>query len=95
MVNTEISEDELSRAQNYLMGGHDIGLQKNSSVSSSIAFNEIYGLSYDEIYTYESKVRAVQRDDVRKLAKKLFSQPFALSVVGPEEPKSRPKKSFL
>ena len=94
MVNTAISEEELQRAQNYLIGGHDIGLQKNSSVASSIAFNEIYGLSYEEIYDYESKVRAVNSHEVQMLAKKLFSQPFALSVVGPSEPGSRPKKSF-
>jgi zinc protease len=95
MVNSKISQEELLRAQNYLIGGHDIGLQKNSSVASSIAFNEIYGLSYAEIYDYGLKVRSVNSDDVQRLAKKMFSQPFALSVVGPSEPKSRPKKGFL
>ncbi len=95
MASTLISHEELLRAQNYLIGGHDIGLQKNSSVASSIAFNEIYGLSYQEIYNYELKIRAVNSEDVQSLAKKLFSQPHALSVVGPTEPTSRPKKSFL
>ncbi len=85
MASTTISQAELERAQNYLIGGHDIGLQKNSAISSSIAFNEIYGLTYREIYDYAKRVKAVGTEDVRKLAEKLFQQKAAMSLVGPRE----------
>ncbi len=94
MAEFKISNEELLRAQNYLVGGHDIGLQKNSAISSSIAFNEVYGNSYKEMTDFAHSVRAVDADKVQKLAQRLFSQKAALSVVGPQEPKHRPKKSF-
>ncbi|MBY0385845.1 insulinase family protein [bacterium] len=93
MAEQKISPTELQRAQNYLIGGHDIGLQKNSSLSSSIAFNEVYGISYKELFEYGGRVRAVTADHVQSLAQKLFSQKTVLSVVGPREPTGL-KKSF-
>lgn len=93
MAEQKISEIELQRAQNYLIGGHDIGLQKNSSLSSSIAFNEVYGISYNELFEYGNRIRTISSEDVQKLAQKLFSQKAVLSVVGPREPAGL-KKSF-
>jgi zinc protease len=87
LIDKKISAEELSRAQNYLIGGHDIGLQKNSAIASSIAFNEIYGNSYREIFEYASAIRSVSAEKVQALSQKLFSQKSALSVVGPREPK--------
>jgi zinc protease len=86
MVEQPISKDELRRAQSYLIGGHDIGLQKNSAISSSIAFNEVYGNSYRELFDYGDLVSLVTAEQVQKLAKRLFLQKSALSIVGPREP---------
>ncbi len=86
MIEHPISKDELQRAQSYLIGGHDIGLQKNSSISSSIAFNEVYGNSYRELFDYGELVNKVTAEQVQNLAKRLFLQKSALSIVGPREP---------
>lgn len=88
MAEFKISEDELLRAQNYLVGGHDIGLQKNSAIASSIAFNEVYGNSYRELTEFAKHVRSVDALKVQKLAQRLFSQKAALSAVGPQKPKA-------
>lgn len=93
MAEHKISPVELQRAQNYLIGGHDISLQKNSALSSSIVFNEVYGIPYHELFEYGKRIRAVTSAHVQSLAQKLFSQKSVLSVVGPQEPSGR-KKSF-
>lgn len=87
LMQQKIPNEELQRAQNYLIGGHDIGLQKNSSIASSIAFNEIYGNSYEELFNFSKHIRAVSAEKIQTLAQRLFSQNAVISVVGPREPK--------
>ena len=64
-----ISEEELSRAQNYLIGRHDIELQRNSNITSSILFDQIYGIDYRETYRFSDHIRCVTRESVRELRK--------------------------
>ena len=45
LVERLVGSAELDRAKRYLIGRHDIDLQRNSSICSSILFNEIYGIS--------------------------------------------------
>ncbi len=78
-----IGAEELVRAQRYLIGRHDIDLQRNSHITSSILFDEIYGLPFDETYHYADRIRAVQSVNVRDLARSIFTEPHVLSIVGP------------
>ncbi|MCC6138357.1 MAG: insulinase family protein [Bdellovibrionaceae bacterium] len=86
LAEQEIPEVELQRAKNYLIGGHDIGLQKNSAIASSVAFNEIYGLSADEVFRYERTLAPITTKHVRELAEKIFKQKHVISIVGSQEP---------
>jgi zinc protease len=86
LANTEVNELELSRAKNYLIGGHDIGLQRNSSLSSAIAFNEVYGISAEEVFEYADRLQDVSAKDVQMMAQKLFMQKHVISIVGSKEP---------
>jgi zinc protease len=86
LVDNKVGDEEMSRAKNYLIGGHDIGLQKNSSIASAIAFNEIYGLPAEEIFDYGKHISRVTAEDVQRVASKLFTQKSVISVVGPREP---------
>lgn len=81
-----IGEVELQRAKNYLIGGHDIGLQKNSAIASAVAFNEIYGIPADEVFKYEQALVSITPKDVRDLSEKIFRQKHVISVVGAQEP---------
>lgn len=81
-----ISKEELERAQRYLIGRHDIELQRNSNITSSILFDQIYGLDYRDTYRFANHIRKITREDIRTLAQDLFSKPAVISVVGSEKP---------
>jgi len=66
-----------------LIGRHDIGLQKNSAVATSVLFDEIYGLPYDETFHYAEKIHKVTADDILRLAQNIFTQREVVSLVGP------------
>ena len=81
-----IPEIEMDRAVRYLIGSHDLGLQKASAVSSTILFNEIYDLPAEEVFGYAEKLRAVKAEDVRKLIKDILSREPVLVAAGPSKP---------
>jgi zinc protease len=87
LMETPVGEEELQRAKNYLIGGHDIGLQKNSSIASSMAFNEVYGLPCSEVFHFSKYILPVTPQDVQRVAKKILSQKHVIVAVGPREPK--------
>jgi zinc protease len=81
-----ISDEELARAQRYLIGRHDIELQRNSNITSSILFDQIYGIDYRETYKFADYIQSVSKEDVKRVAQELFRQPSVISVVGSEQP---------
>jgi zinc protease len=87
LMEKPVAEEELQRAKNYLVGGHDIGLQKNSSIASSMAFNEIYGLPCSEIFQFSKHILPITPQDVQRVSRKIFSQKHVIVAVGPREPK--------
>jgi zinc protease len=80
------SDAELDRAKRYLIGRHDIDLQRSSAIASSLLFNEIYGIDAEETFRYAERLAAVTADEVRALAQAIFSQPSALVAVGSRQP---------
>lgn len=81
-----ISAEDLSRAQQYLIGKHDIGLQRNSAVGHAILFHELYGLGYGEVLKYADRINQVSTQDVRKVAQAILGQNAITVAVGPENP---------
>jgi zinc protease len=77
-----ISEEELTRAQNYLIGQQAISLQRKSSVSQSILMDVTYGLPANLTFEVIEKYKHITREQVRDLSKALFSGPEVLSIVG-------------
>jgi zinc protease len=86
LVDKGVSDVELDRAKRYLIGRHDIDLQRNSSISSSMLFNEIYGIPAEEMFKYSEHLHHITAKDVRNLAAKIFSQPHITCAVGPTKP---------
>jgi zinc protease len=82
LAQKRVPDEELLRSQRYILGKHDISLQKGSSIASDMLLNEVYGLPFDEYKSYGDQVMNIKAEDVRKLATELFSQPHVLSVVG-------------
>ncbi len=85
LVDREIEDVELIRAKKYLIGRHDIGLQKNSSLASSILFDQLYGIPAGSTFSYKDEIKKVSLDSVYLLVDELFkSKPSYISVAGPE-----------
>jgi zinc protease len=86
LVQVKIGDEEMDRAKRYLIGKHDIELQKNSNITSSILFDHIYGIDFLETYRFGEKIRQVTAEQVQELARSIFSKPSVTSLVGPAAP---------
>lgn len=86
LVDHKVPEQELLRAQRYIVGRHDIDLQRKSAISNSILFDRIYGLDPRDGLDVADKYFAITATDLQDLAQKLFKQHFIISVVGPQNP---------
>jgi zinc protease len=80
-----ISEAELQRAQRYLIGTHDIGLQRLGARAAAMALNELYGLGWDVHKRYSERVEAVTLERVRAVAQRVLAPATRVtSIVAPE-----------
>ena len=86
LMNEKVGDDELERSKRYLIGRHDIDLQKTSSVSAAILFDSIYGLPADDAFHFAEKISEVNADMIMSLSQKMFSQNHVVSAVGSEQP---------
>lgn len=79
----EVSENELRRAKNYLLGSHEIRRQTNSAKASDLALNELFGLSPDP-QAYRQGIQRVTAANVQSFARKyLVLDRYTLAVLGP------------
>ncbi len=81
VVSKPITKTELKRAQRYLIGTHDLHLQRNSTVAGIIAFDEIYGLGFDAYLDYADQINRVTIDEVLHVAKKYLRLDRSVTVV--------------
>ncbi len=80
-----VTEDEIKRAQNYLVGSFEIGLQQNSSQAAKITFDELYGIGWDEYKRYPEEIYAVTKEDVQNAARKYIDlNKYTLIIVKPD-----------
>lgn len=79
-----VTEEELERGKRFMIGNYELDLQKNHSVASLLAYNEVYGIGRDELSRYPERIERVTREDILRVAKKYF-RPAAsvLSVIKP------------
>ena len=77
---------ELERAQRYLIGSREIGLQTAGALAEEMAFNELYGLGYRAGWKYAENISAVKLADVQRVASKYLDPKIrAEIVVGPRD----------
>lgn len=79
-----VPEAELERAKRYVLGRHDIGLQRNSSVASSLFFSAIYNQSTDQVFHLDRFLSAITSKEIRELARQVFDGPRVIQIVGPD-----------
>lgn len=89
-----LSEEEMHRAKQYLVGSHEIGLQRATARASAMALMEAYGRGYDEPFSYADRVEAVTVDEVREVARELSdTSGWVTARVLPESSRAAPKRS--
>lgn len=81
IVSEAISELELERAQRWLIGQFESGLQRRSRVASRMVFGEVYGLGANYYLRYPERVIAVERAQLLGLAKRLFDRRRQVTVT--------------
>ncbi len=86
ICDVQIKESELNRAKQYIIGKYHIELQKNSAFTSSILFNDIYGINSEEVFKYQDRIMNVKPKEIQDLAIDIFSKPKVFSAVGKKSP---------
>ena len=75
-----IDEKKLEGAKKYLIGSYQIGIQRNSSISSTILSNKILGFDNNYLFEYPNKIKSVKATQVKYLASRIFSSKEVLVV---------------
>ncbi|RMG61568.1 MAG: insulinase family protein, partial [Deltaproteobacteria bacterium] len=79
-----LTEEELERAKNFVVGNYEIGLQSNLSWAETITFNELYGTGMEEVTRFPERIRAVTREDILRVARKVIDlDHYVLAVISP------------
>ena len=81
-----VTREEVDRSIKYLLGSHDISLQRRSALASACAFHEAYGLGYDDFKRYPSRISAITADDVQRIAREYLRWDLSVTAtVTPED----------
>ncbi|MGE5184450.1 MAG: M16 family metallopeptidase, partial [Acidobacteriota bacterium] len=75
------SAEELDRAKSYLIGSHQIAMQRRSAVANGIAYHEAYGLGWRAWADYDDAIRAVTAADVLAAAKTYLRADRAITAT--------------
>lgn len=86
IVASPVPKAELERAKRYLVGAHEISLQRRAALASTLAFHAAYGLGWDEYRRYAPGILAVTAADVQRVAKHFLDPRRAIiATIKPEE----------
>jgi zinc protease len=86
IVDEAVPAAELDRAKKYLVGTHEISLQRRAALASTLAFHESYGLGFDEYRRYSAGILAVDAGAVQRVAREYLAWDYAvIATVKPAE----------
>lgn len=74
-------QDEVTRAKNYIIGSHEMSLQRGDAQSSSMALMEIYGYGYRDHLSYPEEIRKITADDVLRVGARLLQLDESVEVM--------------
>lgn len=79
-----VDVEELGRSQRHLVGIQDISMQRPGARASYLAFDEAYGLGYDQHYSYADDILSVTPEDIQRVARQYLNLELGvLSIVRP------------
>ena len=68
----EVSEVELERAKNFILGKHAIAMQSYGEQASAMALDELFDVGYGSIFNYAKDIMAVTSKDIIDVANRYF-----------------------
>jgi len=77
------SEAELSAAKDYLVGNFALRFDSSQKIARNLLSFQLDGLGIDYIDRRNDLIRAVTLEDVRRVAKRIWSNPPSVVTVGP------------
>src|SRR5262249_8658729 len=78
---TAVTAEELDRAKSYLIGSHQIAMQRRSAVANAIAYHEAYGLGWQSWDGYDDAIRAVTVESVAAAAQTYLRDDRAITAT--------------
>lgn len=63
-----VTTEEVERARAYLIGSHQISMQRRSAVANAMAYHEAYGLGWQAWAGYDDAIRAVRPAEIAAAA---------------------------
>ena len=76
-----VTDAELTRAKNYLLGSHESDMQRGDAQAMTMALMQLYGVGYDDFLKYPEAVESVTASDIQSLASTLLDPEHLLSVI--------------
>jgi len=83
MQTAPVTDKELEGARKYLTGSFPLRLDTQAKLAGFLAQVEFYDLGYDYADTYTSRIMAVTKEDIQRVAKKYLNPDnYTLVAVG-------------
>ncbi len=76
-----LSEEEIERAKNRILGKYKLSLQSNLGKAEDIAINEVLGLGWDYAQKFENLVKAVTFQDLKNLISNYLVEEKAFLLI--------------
>lgn len=85
LISHPATDQELSRAKNYLIGSHESDLQKGDAQAMTMALMQAYHIGFEDFLRYPEAVEKVTVADVSRVATLLLKEkPHVVVAVGPQ-----------
>lgn len=78
---TGVTADEVERARSYLIGSHQIAMQRRAAVANAMAYHEAYGLGWQTWAGYDDAIRAVTPADIAAAAQSYLRPDRAITAT--------------
>lgn len=79
---TPVAADELSVAQEAVVGGQSIHLQTNGALSLATSLDELFGIGWRRYQGYPAQVRRVTAGDIQRVAQRYLTPDRCVMFVG-------------
>lgn len=80
-----VCDKELSQAKDKLLGNYILSLETNMEKASTVGWLEASDRGYEFVDKYSDLINSVTVQDIITTANKYFSDPYVMTVVGPQE----------